>query len=216
MEKIKLIAFDLDGVLTDGCGSWREVHKALGTYDAAEEHANEYYAGKITFDEWARKDTELWYGVDIERIREVLYKIDLMPGIESTIPRLRKNYKLAIISGGLQILADRVKDRFDMDYAVANKLLTKNGKVCGIQQIVDFKGKGKILREIAEINDIDLNECAAIGDYFNDIPMFKVAGFRIAFDPKDKEVVKFADKIIYEKDLTRILPYFNSSNLQKG
>ncbi len=208
MKKIKLIAFDLDGVLTDGCGSWREVHRALGTYDAAEEHAKEYLAGKITFDEWARKDTELWYGVDIERIKEILYGIDLMPGIESTIPRLRRNYKLVIISGGLQILADRIKNMFGMDYAVANKLLTENGRVSGIQQIVDFKGKGKILQEIAEISDIDLEQCAAIGDYLNDIPMFKVAGFRIAFNPKDEEVVKFADEIIYEKDMTRILSYF--------
>jgi len=208
MKDIKLIAFDLDGVLTDGCGSWQEVHKALGTCDAAEEHAKEYLAGKITFDEWARKDTELWYGVDIERIKEILYRIDLMPGIESTIPRLRRDYKLVIISGGLQILADRIKNMFGMDYAVANELLTENGRVSGIQQIVDFKGKGKILQEIAEISDIDLEECAAIGDYLNDIPMFKVAGFRIAFNPKDERVVKFADEIIYEKDLTRILPYF--------
>ena len=208
MKDIKLIAFDLDGVLTDGCGSWQEVHKALGTSDAAEEHAKEYLAGKITFDEWARKDTELWYGVDIERIKEILYRIDLMPGIESTIPRLRRDYKLVIISGGLQILADRIKNMFGMDYAVANELLTENGRVSGIQQIVDFKGKGKILQEIAEISDIDLEECAAIGDYLNDIPMFKVAGFRIAFNPKDERVVKFADEIIYEKNLARILPYF--------
>ncbi len=211
MEKIKLIAFDLDGVLVNGCGSWREVHNALGTYDAAEEHAEEYYAGKITFDEWARKDAGLWYGVNIERIKTPLYKIDLMKGIESTIPELRKNYKLVIISGGLQILADRVKEKFDMNYAVANRLLTKGGMVCGIRQIVDFEGKGKILQEIAEINDIDLKECAAIGDYSNDIPMFKVAGFTIAFDPKDKKIIRFADEVIYEKDLRKILPYFNSN-----
>jgi phosphoserine phosphatase len=212
MGKIKLIAFDLDGVLVDGCGSWQEVHKALGTYDVAEKHANEYYAGKITFDEWARKDTKLWYGVDIGRVKDALYNVDLMRGIEETIPRLREHYRLAIISGGLQILADRVKDRFNMDYAIANRLLTEDGKICGIHQEVDFKGKGRILRKIAKSSNILLRECAAVGDYFNDIPMFKVAGFNIAFDPKDDEIVKYADEIIYEKDLTKILPYFNSTD----
>ncbi len=209
MGKIKLIAFDLDGVLVDGCGSWWEVHKVLGTLDKSKEHAMEYHLGKITFDEWARKDSKLWYGVDIGEIRDVLYNIELMPGVRDTLPELRKHYKLAIISGGLQTLADRIKKEFRMDYAIANKLLVEDGKVCGIDQLVDFQGKGKILQDLAQNYGVGLDACAAVGDYKNDIPMFKVAGFSIAFNPKSDELMKFADEIIYEKNLRRILPYFN-------
>ncbi len=208
MGQIKLIAFDLDGVLVDGLGSWREVHRALGTLDIAEEHAREYHAGRITFEEWANQDVSLWHGVDIQRIRDILYNVNLMNGIDYTIPLLRDRYKLVIISGGLQILADRVKDEFNMDYAVANNLLVENGRVSGVNQIVDFEGKGEILRKLAELNNVKLRECAAVGDYFNDIPMFKLAGFTIAFDPKDDKITRFADEIIYEKDLTKILPCF--------
>ncbi|MBN2014808.1 MAG: phosphoserine phosphatase SerB [Candidatus Altiarchaeota archaeon] len=209
MRKIKLIAFDLDGVLVDGQGSWWEVHKALGTLESSREHAKEYYSGKITFDEWARKDVKLWDGVEIEKIRDALYDIKLMNGINDTLSQLKKNYKLVIISGGLQILADRIKEQFKMDHAVANKLKVKDGRVCGVNQIVDFQGKGKILEEIAERYGLTAEDCAAVGDYSNDIPMFQAAGFSIAFNPKDTEIIKFADKIVYEKDLRRILPYLN-------
>ncbi|MBU4265881.1 MAG: HAD family phosphatase [Candidatus Altiarchaeales archaeon] len=205
---IKLIAFDLDGVLIDGCGSWREVHNGLGTAEQAEKHANEYREGKINFDEWARKDASLWQGVEIGRIREILYKVELMPGIEKTIPRLKERYKMGIISGGLQIMADRIKDKFKMDYAVGNSLLVKDGRVYGVDQLVDFHGKGKVLEAVARDNGVALDECAVVGDFINDIPMFEIAGFRIAFNPKSDEIVEMADEVIYEKDLTRILPFF--------
>lgn len=208
MPGIKLIAFDLDGVLVDGHGSWQEVHKGLGTEEKAKIHSEEYHSGKITFDEWAVKDTSLWHGVEIERIKEILYNVHMMPGISDTIPKLREKYKVAIISGGLNILADRLKNEYGFDHSVANELLVENGVVSGINQIVDFRGKGKILEEIAGIHGISVRECAAIGDFTNDIPMFRIAGFRIAFNPKNEEILEFADVVIYEKDLRRILEFF--------
>lgn len=208
MESIKLIAFDLDGVLVDGCGSWREVHKGLGTYDESERHAELYYSGEITFDEWARIDAALWEGIEMNKIRDILYGVRLMRGADEAVPSLKERYKLVIISGGLQTLADRIKDMFNMDYAIANRLLVEDGRVAGIDQVVDFKGKGRVLAEIAGSYGLEAKECAVIGDYVNDIPMFRVSGFSIAFNPKDKEVIKYADEVIYENDLTRILPFF--------
>ncbi len=211
MPRIKLIAFDLDGVLTDGCGSWREIHKSLGTYEDAELHAREYYSGRITFEEWAKKDVSLWYGIEIEKIKKILYKIPLINGIEHTIPKLKENHKLVIISGGLQILADRIRNRFNLDNAIANKLIVENGRVSGIDLRVDFEGKGNILKRITKEYGIKLKECAAIGDFVNDVSMFKVAGFSIAFNPQDEKVTEFADEVVYGKDLKRILPFFDNN-----
>ena len=154
-------------------------------------------------------DVELWRGVDIQKIRDILYKTRMMNGIYETIPRLRKNYKLVIISGGIDILADRIKEEFDMDYAIANELIVRDGMVSGINRIIDFKGKGNALKEIAENRDISLDECAVIGDYINDIPMFEIAGLSIAFDPKHPDVINSADEVVYEKNLTRILKFFD-------
>ncbi len=208
MNRIKLIAFDLDGVLVDGRGSWREVHQGLDTEEQSRVHEREFYDEKITFDEWALKDARLWNGVEIQRIIDILYSVPLMNGINQTIPRLKECYKLAIISGGLQILVDRVKNRYGFDYAIGNELLTNDSKVSGIKQVISFDGKGEALRKIAVKEHISPAECAVIGDYANDIPMFKVAGFSIAFNPKDKNVVESADRAIYKKDLREILQFF--------
>jgi len=205
--EIKLIAFDLDGVLVDSKGSWMEVHNVVGTAKQSEIHGKEFYEGKITFDEWARKDVSLWKGIEINKIYEALYKIPPMNGIEA-IKKLRKKYKLAIISGGLKILAERIKKEYKFKYCFANSLIVKEGKIYGFRHQVDFKGKGEILKEIAKKENLSLNECASVGDYINDISMFDVSGFSVAFNPKHADVVKHADAVIYNKDLNEILKFF--------
>jgi phosphoserine phosphatase len=206
-DKIKLVAFDLDGVLIDGGGSWTAVHNGLGTLEASRINGEAYYSGIISFEEWAERDVSLWKGVEIEKLKEILYDSELMQGIDDTIPVLKKKYKIAIISGGLKILADHVMELYGLDYSFGNELLVRNGKVAGIKQAVDFQGKGKILSEIAEKEGITTKQCAAVGDYLNDIPMFKVAGLSIAFNPKDEAVASCADAVVNVKDLRGILKY---------
>jgi phosphoserine phosphatase len=205
---IKLIAFDLDGVLVDGGGSWIQVHKGLGTLELSAKNSVDYYSGKITFEEWAKRDVELWKGTDEDTLKDVLFNSTLMEGIHETLPVLKKKYKVIIISGGLKMLADHLKEKFRLDAAFGNELIVKKGKIAGIKHIVDFNDKGKILKEAAARYDIMPNECAAVGDYLNDVPMFKTAGFSIAFNPKNEEVAKNATEVVYGKDLRRILKYF--------
>lgn len=209
MERnIKLIAFDLDGVLVDGGGSWIQVHKALGTFEESRKNSIEYFEGKISFAEWAKRDVSLWKGTPIQKIEEILLNCELMPGIDETLTKLNKKYRLIIISGGLKLLADHLKEKYNLYASFGNELIIKEGKVAGVKHIVDFNDKGTILEKVAYRCGYETRQCAAIGDYLNDIPMFNVAGFSIAFNPKNEEVCKAADEVIYEKDLRKLLKYF--------
>ena len=205
---VKLIAFDLDGVLVDDPGSWTAVHQGLGTQLAAKKHEKEFFNGRIDYDEWARKDSLLWKGTPVHQIEEILNSVPLMKGIHETLPKLKEKYFLVIISGGLKMLADRIRDRFHMDYAMANQLLVKNEIVEGIKQNMAFNDKGRILRDTALKFNVKASECAAVGDFLNDIPMFQAAGVSVAFNPKQPEVVQKASYVIREKDLTRLLDIF--------
>jgi len=204
---IKLIAFDLEGVLTDGAGCWREIHRALGTLKKAEIHHQLFRQGKISFDRWALSDAKLWKGTSIEKIKQVMDNIMTIRGMPHTISRLKQKYKLAIISGGLDMLANRIKDRYGFDYAYANEIITEDGKFISVRTKVGFEDKGRILKEILDAEDIRPENCAAVGDYINDISMFKHAGFSIAFDPKDERILEYADEVIFEKNLSLLLKY---------
>jgi len=208
MPEIKLVAFDLDGVLADGGGSWLSVHDALGTRDQAHENAMKYFNGEIDFKQWARVDIKLWDGVSLNEIKKILYDVPLMNGAKETLRELKNKYLVGIISGGLSPLAEKIALEHNLDFAYGNKILEKDGRVIGIDNRVDFEGKGVILSKVCEKHSIKLSESAAVGDYLNDIPMFKQAGFSIAFNPQHPSVCENADVVVREKDLRRILKHF--------
>ncbi|WP_269778485.1 HAD family hydrolase [Aerococcus urinae] len=67
---------------------------------------------------------------------------------------------------------------------------------------VTAKGVSKenALREIAEVYQVPLENCLAIGDNFNDIPMLQLAGLGIAMANAPKEVQAAADDITSSND----------------
>ncbi|NCN65517.1 MAG: HAD-IB family phosphatase [Candidatus Altiarchaeum hamiconexum] len=201
-----LIAFDLDGVLLDGKGSWMELHKFMGTEKFSEENGRQYYSGKIPFDEWVRRDIDLWKGFDANKISEAGKRVEVMKGIE-VIKNLSKNYKMAIISGGIKQMANKIFEKCVFDHCYANEIIVKDEKIFDVDMKVNFENKGEILEEIAGYENVGLSDCIAIGDFINDIPMFKKAGFSIAFNPKHNSVVENADVVIRNKDLREILRY---------
>ncbi|MFW9909464.1 MAG: HAD hydrolase family protein, partial [Candidatus Thorarchaeota archaeon] len=49
---------------------------------------------------------------------------------------------------------------------------------------------------------------ASIGDGMNDIDLFNISGFSIAFNPENEEVSGAADVTLHSKDLRSVLEYF--------
>ncbi|MBP1638404.1 MAG: phosphoserine phosphatase, partial [Bacteroidetes bacterium] len=97
-------------------------------------------------------------------------------------------YKIAILSGGFTYFGNYLKKRFDMDYVYANELEIENGKLTGryIGDVVDGKRKAELLRLIAQVEKIQLEQVIAVGDGANDLPMLNLAGLGIAFHAKPK------------------------------
>ncbi len=73
-----------------------------------------------------------------------------------------------------------------IDYVYANELEIKDGRVTGAVtgEIIDGARKAELLREIAEKENISLEQVIAVGDGANDLPMLSIAGLGIAFQAK--------------------------------
>jgi len=205
MPRYKLVAFDMDGVLVEMKSSWSYIHECFGTDNSETRKA--YLNGEIGSREYMSKDIELWKnaGKTLRDIEAVFENVPVMEGANKCMHALKaEGIKTAIVSGGLAILARRIAGEIGMDYVIANEINENMEK--GILN-VSPKNKDIPLKNLARKLGIEKEEIVSVGNSKYDVKMFKVSGMGIAFNPCDSEVVKNADIVIKEKDLSLILPY---------
>ena len=208
----KLVCFDLDGCLTEKDDSWSYIHHHLGVWDEAKKHRKLFFEGRISYQEWADLDVGLWKGTSIEELKGIIKQIRVRPNIEQVVKKLKeRNLVLIIISSGLSLFADRLKEEFYFDYATANSpLIGIDGRLTGACEVsVKYDNKHEvldlILKDKLPSHAIKMDECIAVGDGENDIPLFKAVGFSIAFNPLNDEIANSANVAVKNGGLLEVL-----------
>ena len=211
-EKLELVIFDMDGVLTDIISSWKYIHDYFNTSN--ERSVDDYLKGKIDDMEFIKRDALLWKEkgklITRKKLESILSDVPLMKGAEKCIKQLRKKkIKTAIISAGLDVLAEKVAKMLKIDYVYSNGIKTDlSGRITG-EGILNVKlmYKNETIERLSKQKDIPLENIIAVGNSCFDIPMFEVCGLGIAFNPEDDCVKNSADIVVEGKDLSKILPH---------
>lgn len=207
---IPYLAFDLDGVLVEGISSWMSVHEAFGVDNEAAHGA--YMRGEIDDIQFMISDISLWTSskrVHIDEIRAILDEVAYVKGAEETVDRVRcMGYRTIIVSGGLDLLAERVARDLRMDHVLANGLETfETGYLTGRGILrVPLRNKAAPLLSLIrrETHDFHL---VSVGNSVVDVPMFKISDISIAFNPEDEQAAFSASLAVQSEDLTDILQY---------
>ena len=204
---IRLVVFDVDGTLTDHSSIWLRLHEHFGTIEKGRLYSKWFFEGKIGYNRWAELDASLWKGQTIEEVKRVVSNTKLTTGALETITELKKNdVRLAILSGGLDVLAEDIGQRLGIDYVLTNRLHHSDGILTGgVESRVGYKEKREELHQISNHFGIPLDQIAYVGDGRNDIDAFKTVGLSIAFRPENEEVSEAAMVTVKENDLRGIL-----------
>ena len=208
-QQFKVVIFDLDGTLTQERSIWEYIHKQLGKwYGFAEEYQNLFLAGKISYEEFCERDAQVWKGVRVEELLEIVKAVPFHPGVNELINFLKqKGLNLSMVSSGLSLLTNWVHQRYGFDYSVSNNLLHENGILTGKVKIqVYFDKKAEWVRKILNQFEVKPEEVIAIGDSRGDIDMFQMVGFSIAFNSSCKDLDKIASVYIQSQNLADIIP----------
>ncbi|MDL2241673.1 phosphoserine phosphatase SerB [Bacteroidales bacterium OttesenSCG-928-L03] len=193
----RLICFDMDSTLiktevidelADRAGVGAEVRAIT---EAA-------MRGELDFTESFKRRVALLKGLDESVMEEIARNLPIMDGAERLMSILKMcGYKIAILSGGFTYFGNYLKKVFDVDYVYANELEIVDGKLTGnyLGDIVDGKRKAELLRLIAQVEKIELEQVIAVGDGANDLPMLNLAGLGIAFHAKPKVIANARQSI---------------------
>jgi len=208
-EQFKLVIFDLDGTLTQERSIWEYIHKKLGKwYGFAEEYQNQFLARKISYEEFCERDAQVWKGMRVEELLEIVKTVPFYPGVDELINYLKqKGLKLSMVSSGLSLLSNWVHQKYGFDYSVSNDLLHENGVLTGKVKIqVYFDKKAEWVRKILKQFEVKPEEVIAIGDSKGDIDMFQMVGFSIAFNSSSHDLDQISNIRIQSRNLADIIP----------
>ena len=182
----KLVVFDMDSTLIQG-----EVIDVLAQQAGVGKQVAKITAaameGNIDFKESLTRRVSLLKGLDANVLPEVARNLVLTEGAERVIQTLKKlGYKIGIISGGFDFFGEYLQNKLGMDYVFANVLEIENGEITGniSGDIIDGPKKAELLKTIATVENISLQQTIAVGDGANDLPMISIAGLGIAFHAK--------------------------------
>lgn len=204
MGQIKAVIFDLDGTLVRYHGvefesSWGAIAAAIGKHEESTRLLSLYLEQHDAYKQWVAADAALLAGVPVSRVTKHIFPPPYAKGVLEAIARLRGFYRLGILSSGVDLVAEYVRDDLNLEFALSNHVFIEDGHFTGKSQtIVDLWAKDAVMKQIAEKRGLALSEICYIGDHMNDIPVMRIVGLSIAFNPKDKELEQIADYVTHD------------------
>ncbi len=196
LSAYKLIAFDMDSTLINiECVD--EIADFVGCKAEVAAITEAAMQGVITdFKDSLRQRVALLRGVtmaDLERVYSERLRIN--PGALELVRACQAaGLKTLLVSGGFTFFAHRVREQLGIDFVRANVLEVRSSTNCGeltgrlVDQawgdICDGAEKRRTLLEVASLLGIEPDECIAMGDGANDLPMMHASGLSVAYHAK--------------------------------
>lgn len=182
----RLICFDMDSTLVDEEGI-DEMARRAGVHREVARITEKAMRGDFDFEQSLRQRVAMLKGLAMDDIINIRDHMQLSEGADKLLTTLKwLGYQVGIVSGGFDIFADSLKQKFNLDFAISNQLEVKNncltGKLTG--KIVDAAEKARVINQLSCDLGIILDQVVAVGDGANDALMLSQAGLGIAYNAK--------------------------------
>lgn len=213
MCPVTLVAFDFHETL-----SGTDLSVALGrAYDqenTIQGLANQSRRGDVDFVDSIRQRVSLLEGMPEAQVDRAFEGVKLRPDAADLIAALNHaDVEVAIVTGGFERGVRAALDRaaVAVDHLAANRLVIANEALTGAVEGPLVEGeKDQALEEIAVATGVDLDQTIAVGDDARDVPMLRLAGTAIGYEP-DVAAERVCDTVV--TSLRELRLYFDQHDV---
>ena len=180
----------MDGTILEEDSSWVALHRHFGTTRMGKRGLKLYTDGKIDYTEFMRRDIASWpKNLAIDEVERILSKYRIRKEAPETVNRLKDfGAKVALVTSGIDILAERVAQDLGIDSWVANGLeTTSSGRLAGTGIArVDPSRKDLAYLGLLSRLGIRRENTIAVGDTIYDLRFLKSARMGFYLTEKGK------------------------------
>ena len=203
-----LAIFDVEGVLYDA-EYLPLLAEKVNKENQIWEITKKGIEGKIDWVNGLKERVHLLRGIDYDTCVEVANSLPIMTGAKEACLALKNaGWRIMAVSGGFTIITDRLKKELDLDFVYSNELVFKDGKLDDVVVNVDADKAKSAMIKVNEWDEKKENIITVV-DGANDVKLFDITGFGIAFRAQDL-VKDLATVTLDEKDLSKIVGLINT------
>lgn len=203
-----LVSFDVDGTIFRRA-ALTAAAPALGIgekwnhYDEMEAHR------RITKKECLDSQFKLLAGKGLDEVLREVSKVEVMRNIREAVEKLQGlRLGVVLLTDNPDFLCTYLVERFGFNGFAASKVPVKNGVIT--EEIQSLSDKLEGLKKYCKWLSIPLEKCVHIGDWDNDLPVFRSVGYSIALNPSNEKVRAAASYTLQTDNLLDVYSHLTS------
>ena len=201
-----LVIFDVEGVLLNA-----EYLPVLANLLGPEKEkevwdiTNKGIRGEINWEEGLKERVHALRGIDYDEASAIAQNLEIMPGARELCSFLKGlGWKMVAVSGGFNIITDRLYSELGIDKIFSNDLVFKDNRLLDVNISVTSDKSASVRPYIVE-NGFSRDETIVVVDGANDLKLFNLSSLTVGFCAVDI-VREKADIVIDKKDLSLLIP----------
>jgi phosphoserine phosphatase len=184
-RKWAVVAVDLDGTLIHGTTASLHLGEWIGHRSIVEDLEHRFATGAIASSDVADGDAPYYKGRSLAEVADAMVAAPCVDDIREGVDQLTaRGVDAVLCTVAWTFAAQCVADRFGFS-AVSGTVMHVDGDgiLAGrVARYFEPEDKVAFLRDYCESRGLGMHQVVAIGDGRSDIPMFRSAGFSVAFN----------------------------------
>ena len=152
---------------------------------------------------------KLLSGKELDEVIREVSKVGVIDDVRETVTKLQGHgLGVILLTDNPDFLCTYLVERFGFNGYVASKVAVKEGRIGEEVQSLPDKRDG--LRKYCSWLSISVKKCIHVGDWTNDVPVFRIVGHSIALNSKSDKAKRTASIAMDTNSLLDVYHYLLS------